>query len=316
MIRRDSQQIQRFATYLQNLSNLTPFNFTDGGSKFPAVNAPFVADTFFFSCLNQFGFWSMENGKWKESMVATLDGQRLKGSDYLFACVKRTWNENPEIFRPCRLAGMCPDRLSQIFLCDNRTNPLPMWNEHAQLSLSYARWMEANNTTPESILEQANQSPRPLQAFLDILSNVPGYKEDPMRKKSMLLGIIMENRPERFLRVSDPQSAIPIIDYHLQRSALRTGLVVLDNPADREKIHRREAVAPKLEEAIRRETYAAMDELTKLSGQPVAAIDWFFFQNRHRCPEMTAPDCPNCPVQDICAQQVELFQPVLRTTFY
>jgi hypothetical protein len=249
-------------------------------------------------------------------MVAPLNGQMLKGSDYLFACIKRAWDEDPEIFRPHRLTGIRPARLAQIFLSDNETNPLPMWDEHVHLSLSYGRWMKENGFTPETLLEKANQSPRPLQTFLDSLSSIPGYREDPLRKKSMLLAIIMENRPEKFLRPSDPQSAIPIIDYHLQRSALRTGLVVIDSPEDRAKIVRREAISPLLEEAIRRETYAAMEDLTKLSGQSIAALDWFFFQNRHRCPEMTAPDCPHCPVQHICAQQVELFQPVLRTTFY
>jgi hypothetical protein len=43
---------------------------------------------------------------------------------------------------------------------------------------------------------------------------------------------------------------------------------------------------------------------------------YFFFTNRTRCPEMTDPQCPVCPVQDVCARRTSLFQPVFRTEAY
>jgi hypothetical protein len=52
------------------------------------------------------------------------------------------------------------------------------------------------------------------------------------------------------------------------------------------------------------------------SGLSAAAVDWFFFQNRTRCPESIEPDCPACPVQAVCARETRLFQPVFRTTAY
>jgi hypothetical protein len=315
-VTRNPQQIHKFAEYFKSVENLKAFNFAGNDSKFPPTNSAFAADAFFFSCLNQFGFWHMEDGKWSGSMRATLNGEELKGSDYLFACVKRAWDEDPEVFRPASIARMRPARLSQIFFSDQGTNPLPMWEEHAHLSLAYGRWMHDSSLTPELLLDQANQSEYPLQTFLDQLALIPGYKEDPLRKKAMLLAIIMENRPEQFLRVRDPQSAIPIIDYHLQRSALRTGLVTINDPMERQNIVQRVNTPSHLENSIRHETFAALEELTALSGKSVASIDWFFFQNRHRCPETTTPDCPNCPVQHICVKQTDLFQPVLRTTFY
>ena len=48
----------------------------------------------------------------------------------------------------------------------------------------------------------------------------------------------------------------------------------------------------------------------------MGAVDWFFFSARRRCPEMIEPDCPNCPVDPVCAHRKELFQPVRRTSFY
>lgn len=71
------------------------------------------------------------------------------------------------------------------------------------------------------------------------------------------------------------------------------------------------------EEAVVREaTYEAIRRLMERSALSAAAVDWFFFQNRTRCPEMTEPDCPACPVQAICARETKLFQPVWRTTAY
>ena len=48
----------------------------------------------------------------------------------------------------------------------------------------------------------------------------------------------------------------------------------------------------------------------------MGAVDWFFFNARRRCPEMTEPDCANCVIDAVCAHRKELFQPVVRTTFY
>jgi hypothetical protein len=56
--------------------------------------------------------------------------------------------------------------------------------------------------------------------------------------------------------------------------------------------------------------------LEKESGKGIGSLDWFFFQNRRRCPEMTDPDCPRCEIRTVCPQRKDLFQPVLRTTFY
>jgi hypothetical protein len=158
--------------------------------------------------------------------------------------------------------------------------------------------------------------PAPLAAFLSDAGEVPGYAEDPLQKKLMLLAIILENRPEGFLRVSDPDSAVPIIDYHLQRSALRTGLVRVDDPELAAQLERRERVDDETEAEIRQATFDAISQLVDASGLSVAAIDWFFFTNRTRCPEMSEPNCAACPVQPVCARLTGLFQPVFRTTAY
>lgn len=314
----DGKRIKAFADYLSGEGRPIPFDFCSAseGFLFPERGGAGVLDYFFFCCAHQFGFWNLENNRWFAPMIATIDGRDLKGSDFLWRAATRALQKNPDIFSPSGLAAMNGVQLDEIFHDDSGVNPLPMWPEHLELIRQYADWFVAQNLEPADLLHRAATDRRPLQALLDALAEVPGYAEDPLQKKAMLLAIILENRPEHFLNVTDPQSARPIIDYHLQRSALRTGLATVEDAALRAKLEAREVVTAGDEAIIRSAVYEAIDKLVRLSGLSVAAIDWFFFKNRTGCPEMTEPKCAECPVQKICAKNVKLFQPVFRTTAY
>jgi endonuclease III len=107
-----------------------------------------------------------------------------------------------------------------------------------------------------------------------------------------------------------------VIDYHLMRSCLRTGLVEIADDELEKKIAGREELAERDEWAIRSAAYEAIQQVQQLSGRSMGAVDWFFFNARRRCPEMTRPDCGNCVIDAVCAHRTELFQPVRRTAFY
>lgn len=318
MVRVDDEQVRRFAEFLPTLGTVEPFDFCLDGTtdSFPAAGAPGALESFFLNAAHQFGFWTERDGRYDRPMIAPVGGKERKGSDYLFYCFQRALARDPEVFIPDRLAAMNDADLDALFHDDNGRNPLPMWSEHLRIIREYAAWFRVNKTSPRAVVDAANADPKPLAAFLDRAGRIPGYREDLLRKKLMLLAVILENRPEHFLHVSDPDSAVPIIDYHLQRSALRTGLVVISDPDLRRTIEARRAVTVEQEGHVRQATYAAIDELVHLSGLSVAAIDYFFFTNRTRCPEMTPPLCAECPVQNICKRETGLFQPVFRTEAY
>jgi len=100
------------------------------------------------------------------------------------------------------------------------------------------------------------------------------------------------------------------------RGCLRIGLVDIQDTKLRGEVVRRQVILPADEQAIRYASYKAIDRVASLSGKSMGAVDWFFFNSRKRCPEMTEPDCQRCQVDPICAHKKDLFQPVLRTTFY
>lgn len=314
----DERQVEVFARYLAESVDVAPFDFCSlsEGFIYPERGRAGVLDCFFFSCGHQFGFWTLQGNRWEAPMIAPLDGKQLKGSDFMFRAVTRAWQRDPEAFLPSVLARRTDEGLDAMFHSDEGVNPLPMWEEHLGLIRGYAEWFLQRGLTPEDVVQAAAGTSKPLQALLAVCREIPSYAEDPMQKKAMLLAITLENRPEKFLPVRDPESAVPIIDYHLQRSALRTGLVRVTDEGLRQKLLGRELLREEEEGAVREATYEAIALLMKRSGLSAAAVDWFFFQNRTRCPEMTEPDCPACPVEAICARETKLFQPVWRTTAY
>lgn len=314
----DDRQIAAFAEFLKQSESTAAFDFCSRSEGFiyPERNRDGALEYFFFACAHQFGFWTLDGDRWQAPMVARIDGQDLKGSDFLFRACTRAVQKTPDVFQPAALAQMDDAELDAIFHGDAGINPLPMWPEHLEMIRGYARWFTRHDTSPADVLQTVAASPKSLHTLLETLANIPGYAEDPLRKKAMLLAITLENRPEHFLHVTDPESAVPIIDYHLQRSALRTGLVRVDDPALRNKLEARQRLPQADEELIRAATYEAIGQLMKRSGLSAAAVDWFFFQNRTRCPETTEPHCAACPVQPICARETTLFQPVFRTTAY
>jgi len=248
--------------------------------------------------------------------MATLNGKRLKGSDYLWATYLRALERDASFFSPARQAALTEDDLAGALRADDGTNPMPGFDLHLRAARAYGRDMQALDWTPASMIDAAAHSDRPRAALLDRLAHVGGYKEDPLRKKAMLLALILEQRPERFLRPAPGEAEPPVIDYHLMRSCLRTGVIEIRDEGLKERVIEREELAEDEEWAIRSAAYRAIQAVQRQSGRSMGAVDWLFFGARHRCPEMSEPDCPNCPIDPACAHRKEMFQPVIRTEFY
>jgi hypothetical protein len=296
------------------LEEVAEFDFA--GPVFPAQGHPRALDFFFAATLQQFGFWHKSAGRYASPMIAPLEGRRLKGSDYLWAAYRRWLEADP--------AGLTPEGQARLedraFLARLRSDagedPLPAVELHLEQARAYGRDMLALGWTPAGIVADANASPRPLAALLQRLDHVGGYKEDPLRKKSALLAIILQQRPEAFLRRRPDELAPPIVDYHVQRSCLRAGLVVVEDEELRRRIVARGCLSPADEEAVRYACAAAVAELQRLSGRSMGAVDYLLFTARERCPEMTDPECAGCLLDPVCAHDKALFQPVLRTASY
>ncbi len=334
-VRVDDDQVRRIAQLIAQLPEVQPFRFV--GDFFPYVDDPGALDWFFAVTLQQFGFWEKQKAShrvtetqgnpeklrvtvspwiYSHPMIASLDGRSLKGSDYLFAAYRRLIDRDGGFFTSDRQAALTAEEFAAVLRADDGSDPMPAFDLHLETARSYGRDMLALGLTPREVVEQANRAEKPRAAFLSLLDHIGGYKEDPLRKKSMLLALILEQRPEHFLRPAPNENEPPVIDYHLMRSCLRTGLVDVIDDDLQSKLMGREELAAEDEWAVRFAAYQAIQRVQSLSGRSMGAVDWFFFNARRRCPEMTQPDCANCAIDTVCAHRTALFQPVRRTTFY
>lgn len=305
--------VKRIARAISTDGEISPFPFT--GADLPPPDHPATLDYFFASTLQQFGFWTIEGGRYGQPLLATIASEERKGAFYLFQAYLRWLNHDPEMLTPARQAQLSKDDLLSVLRADDGSDPMPAIDMHLALARQYGNDMLALRLTPQAILDRVSSSKSPLTSLFQILDHVGGYKEDPLRKKAALLAIILRQRPEAFLCNGD-EDVPPVIDYHVMRSCLRTGLIDIRDDKLKCKIEERRLLTEPEERAVRNAAYSAIEQVVVRSGKSTGAVDWFFFQARKRCPEMTEPQCAVCPVDSVCAHRKSLFQPVRRTSFY
>jgi sugar/nucleoside kinase (ribokinase family) len=307
-------QIEKISQLISGITEASPFQFIS--PELPPVGHPKTLDYFFAVTLQQFSFWSAQNDRYDQPLVALLGGVKLKGAFYLFEAYRRRLEKEPDFCSPERQANLTREDLLDIFRADDGTDPMPALDLHLQQANQYGRDMLALQLAPDLILQRSRASSHPLQFLLAQLDHIGGYKEDPLRKKSGLLALILSQRPEKFLSLGEDEEVEPVIDYHLMRSCLRTGLIDVADDVLKTKLENRQLVVSDEEWAVRLAAYRAIEQVVGMSGKSTGAVDWFFFGARQRCPEMTEPECARCPVDSVCAHRKQLFQPVIRTVFY
>jgi hypothetical protein len=313
-VRINDGQVQKVAERVSTLSEASPFPFVS--PELPPVGHPQAVEYFFAATLQQFGFWSERNNRYDRPLLASIGGAEKKGSDYFWETFRRRVAVDADFCSPERQANLSREGLLEVFRADSGDDPMPALDLHLEMARNYGRDMLALQLTPRAVLSIALSSPRPLHTFLATLDQIGGYKEDPLRKKSGLLALILNQRPEGFLPLQGDEQMPPVVDYHVMRSCLRVGLIDVADESLEAKLRDRQIVSPAEEWAVRYAAYRATERVVALSGKSPGAVDWFFFSARKRCPEMSEPECQFCQVDSVCARRKELFQPVIRTSFY
>ncbi len=308
------EQLHRIAKFISGLTEEKPFNFV--AASLPNLNHSLTVDYFFVTTLQQFSFWTIKDNHYYLPLIDTIGGETLKGAFYLFMAYKQKLDNDPDYFSPERQANQTLDEMMELFRSDDGKDVMPAVELHLDAAQRYGRTMLGLGWTPKSILQTAMKSDQPLNTFLSILDHVDGYREDSLRKKSALLAMILNNRPEKYFEFGEKEFLPPIIDYHCMRSCLRMGLIDVVDEELRSKLENRVLVSENNEWAVRYAAYRAVEQLPKLSGRSMATVDEYFFFSRRRCPEITEPECSSCSADPVCARRKELFQPVIRTDFY
>jgi hypothetical protein len=321
------------AEHLKSLAISEPLNFYSfkvNGNEivakdmYPSLNHPHAIDFFGFACMQQYGFWHDNGTGYDAPMLGTINGkQNVKGSDLLWKMCKNAMDEDSGVFLPKNLTRLSDKEIGdKIFRDDNGPVLFPDMSHRGDLTRAYGTYFHRRGTALSDIVAEANDAPASLSEFRDLVRDVPGYNTDPFEKKQLLLAMALTNRPEGFLKVNDPHNWDPIIDYHLMRLALRTGMIDLkqpwfgDDPELERKNKLREFVSSQDEYEIRDATYNVFQRIILETGLTMTQIDHLFWAGRRYCPEMEEADCAKCTLAPACEKKTDLFQPVYRTDAY
>ena len=285
------------------------------GSPFPELGDTNAIEVLTVGTLHQYGFWDDTDHGYGGPMWAVIDGVRLKGSDFVWHAFTRAAVADPTVLDADRLASE-PLLFDEICTADDGACPIPDVGSHRVLQQAYGAAI-AGRGGISTIIDRANNTQDPLASFLESLEAMPGFGEDPLAKKANLLALVLANRPEHFLDLRGPSTIAPVVDYHIMRTTLRTGCVTVLDDETRRHLVSRTWLGSAAESSIRQAARDAIEALCRHSGLDVAGIDGFLFNlGRTLCLETEPPKCEACPLSIVCARNVELFQPIFRTTAY
>ncbi len=295
------------------------------GDLFPSPGDPQAVNFFSFSCIQNHGFWYSRDGRYDRPITGHVGGREYRGSELLLAALKREYDRDCGVFQPYRLAHMSGCAIRYLLADDLGPIPLPDIYERVDLTHCYGghfRSAPPHLNSPKKLLAIANRDAYPIAMFYRLFSHVPGFCEDPLQKKIGLFAMEMMSRPEKFLVPADGEDIRPIIDYHIMRVCLRSGMVVLAKALRAANIART-FVSAEMESAVRLATYRAVELLAALVRgrlphlrRVMSFVDHALWKARVYCPEQIKPDCPTCVFTAACRKDTDLFQPVCRTMYY
>jgi hypothetical protein len=272
-----------------------------------------------------------------------VDGKELYGSDYFFAAAMKKFKEDPEFFTPERMRQITPEGLNAIFSPYGKP-------ENTLIRRSEER-VEILRDCAEKLLDKYDGSVSGLLqlteghltrldklGLIDLLAEFKGY-EDPHFKKGFLLLMIYDKY--NLFKIKDRENLFVPVDYHLQRVALRSGIVRVVDKNLEKKLKNREVVDEKDEFEIRdyvKRSYKIVERSSGIETFDLNQIFWNLgrscchYSYDPRCNKCPKTHCSleqsldykcegRCPIANACmatceAEMRKLFEPTLKTTYY
>lgn len=225
--------------------------------------------------------------------IEIVDSKTEVTCEDIWLLFDRIWNYWPGWFDPEIWVSITFQEFEEIF------NFLPVGKVMSQKDLWW-RWMmlQAVGRRIDSPLWEWTR---------ENIYALPGFEQDPLKKKANLLITFLRYRPENFIDF-EPD---PMIDYHIMRIFLRMGLLQIpDYNAE---------MAIENEYLIRCYCYYIMQALSTYSKYDLSTINFFFWALgktvcmyvQHTCLKSGV-----CPLESICPQLILRREPRIETINY
>jgi len=217
------------------------------------------------------------------TLQGTIEGQWVRGWDYMVRAARRAMRSAPNYFTAEHLAGITPEALRSLFSDDGVA-------EHSTLDRIEERvgqWQDASRLLLEryggdvmGLYEAAHHRLQGEGGILARLAECQAYS-DPIEKKSFLF-VMFASRCGAW-QIEDLDNLHVAVDYHIMRVALRSGMVRVKDSELEHRLKARDAVSADEDNAIRGAVREACDLLVRYSGQTVFDVDNILWSLGRNC---------------------------------
>ena len=234
---------------------------------------------FFFSAINHD----------TRGLRGVIRGRLVRGSEYLLHLLFDMARQDPSALEPARLAELTlSDFLSWFGEPGEAVYPRRP-AERVELLRDAARKLLAHyNGRVEALLEACGGRLSGPGGLVERLRAFRAFS-DPLAKKTMVFAILASL--EGLWEPLDREAIKVGVDYHLQRVALRTGMVRPLDERLREKLARRLFVSAEEHHAIRAACLKAYERVGELSGLSQLEVDQVFWHLGRSCCTRLRPAC-------------------------
>jgi len=205
------------------------------------------------------------------------------------------WQSDPAWFNPMRWSKMKLEEMEHLFC-------FQFMGKYMQPKDVWIRW-QMMKQLGEAALERGWR-----RWTKEYICTLPGFSQDPIFKKANLLVAFLRYRPEKFINdIPDP-----IIDYHVMRVLIRTGILSIQPP---------KGIDLAYEELLRYHCFLAMNRLVERSRHDINKIDFLFWMMGKRPCAYKKAACltgmsEECDLYDACMRLTHYREPRIQTINY
>lgn len=225
-----------------------------------------------------------------------LDGRYYRGSDYIYHAMLRKLIEG-ENFEADRMEKLTLEEFTGWF----DPGSITRIGERLNLIRDTARMLKMlYDGSVSKLIEYSGYKLSGSDGFVARLSRFKAFS-DPLAKKIMVLASLIEFEDLASFIDSDKHMDVGV-DYHLQRVALRVGMVRIANQKLFESIVKGRFVSRMEHDAIRSSCIEAYRIIVDETGFKPREVDAIFWNLGRSCCTVRDPSCnPPCIRSDICS---------------
>ena len=272
-----------------------------------------------------------------------INGRYYRGSNYLLRLLMKLAEEDPGILDPSRMAKLeLTDFLAWFGPPEKAKAPRRPVERVILLRDAAEKLLELYGGRVSALLEACSGRIGGPGGLRERLSVFKAFS-DPLAKKTMVFAILA--MVEGLWEPLDPENITVGVDYHLQRVALRTGMVKVLDEKLLTKLKARRFVSAEEHNAIRSACLEAYTLVSRFSGLSQVELDQIFWHigrccchyaevpacgprkpcyRAKTCSLLSATNyaCPGyCPLDGVCEasldeEKVKLMEPKVITYYY